>query len=383
MGFLEAFDTLHAMASDATGLDDFGATDYHEPMRLLLADIDEHTVLSEAGIELMRQNLVVLLAGRLMTQHGLKSTPESARVAVEQPLVITGFPRTGTTVLQRLLDADPQFQSLPFWLAKMPMPRPPREAWEDHPVYQEVRQGLADLFSLVPDFRTLHPMRPQTGDECRWSIDQSFWTTTLAGTLVIPNYTRWLISSSPARAYDYHRRVLQLVAHGDQRPWLLKDPSHLFALDTVVDLFPGTRFVYTHRDPTECISSVSNLVWAFRPLAEPTLTREQVGTQMLEFWSAAVGKAEAARARLGEQHFCDIHVDETRTNPVATAERIYDYFDIPVPDTTRQAWEAAVTSPTTLAHKSRAQKPQEFGLTRKRVEAAMPEYVRRYAQLKR
>ena len=42
--------------------------------------------------------------------------PEAAEVSVVRPLVLCGMPRTGSSLLQRLLSYDPAARSLPLWV---------------------------------------------------------------------------------------------------------------------------------------------------------------------------------------------------------------------------------------------------------------------------
>ena len=143
MAMAARFDELHDLAAKATGMDDFGTSDYVAPLRHLLDDYDRHNNFPASGEQVIVADLVGQLAGRLFAQSGFKSRPELADAPVEKPLFILGMARTGTTALLRLLSRDPATQSLPLWLAMTPMPRPPRDTWDSHPCYQQVVQGLA------------------------------------------------------------------------------------------------------------------------------------------------------------------------------------------------------------------------------------------------
>lgn len=58
-------------------------------------------------------------------------------------------------------------------------------------------------------------------------------------------------------AYAMHRRVLQQLQW--QVPgarWVLKAPSHLFAMDALLHTYPDARIVQTHRDPVTVVASL-------------------------------------------------------------------------------------------------------------------------------
>ncbi|BBZ68889.1 hypothetical protein MINS_43180 [Mycolicibacterium insubricum] len=137
---------LHASASKAVGLDDFGSDDddYREALAVLLESYRRDADLTELGSKMSRFFLRNALVARLMSEASWKANPSYAQVPIERPIFVTGLPRTGTTALHRLLTADPAHQGLQLWLAEFPQPRPPRETWSEDPVFASrgaIRQG--------------------------------------------------------------------------------------------------------------------------------------------------------------------------------------------------------------------------------------------------
>jgi hypothetical protein len=56
----------------------------------------------------------------------------------------------------------------------------------------------------------------------------------------LPGYSAWRRGQDWTGAYRRHRRNLQLIGLPDAgRRWVLKNPSHLFALDALLDVYPG------------------------------------------------------------------------------------------------------------------------------------------------
>ena len=61
-------------------------------------------------------------------------------------------------------------------------------------------------------------------------------------------------------AYARHKENLQLVGLNDpEKRWVLKNPSHMTALDALMAVYPDALIVYTHRDPVVCIASSCSL----------------------------------------------------------------------------------------------------------------------------
>jgi hypothetical protein len=295
MSLLSSFDAFHEQAAQLTGLSDFGLTDYVEPMKLLLSDLDKYCPHTEAGLQFTQGALVGSLISRLLAAKGFKDNPEFANAGIEKPLIITGMPRTGSTSLQKLLAKDPNSQWLPPWLGGAPMPRPPEDTWESNPFFQATKQGLEHIYQAIPEVLAMHPMKAGEADECRYAIGSAFWSPDIAFTGPMSgDYAHWLTSEKPLYAYRYYRKLLGLIAGGDKRQWILKDPTtHPFAPETMLEVFPDARIVYTHRDPASAMSSVSNMLYYVRGLRVSGLKPEENGRDQLAFWSPAIERLEA------------------------------------------------------------------------------------------
>ena len=100
---------LHASATKAVGLDDFGTDDdnYREALGMLLESYQRDADLTEFGSKMCRFFVRNALVARLMSEAAWKQYPQHADVPIERPIFVTGLPRTGTTALHRLLTADP------------------------------------------------------------------------------------------------------------------------------------------------------------------------------------------------------------------------------------------------------------------------------------
>jgi hypothetical protein len=277
---------------------------------------------------------------------------------------------------------DPQLQSLPFWLAHVPMQRPPRETWESHPAYQQVAAGLTAMLTDNPGIKEIHPMFADAPDECRWSLDQSFWANTVGFALQLPPYSQWIHEADPTPAYEHHRHVLQVVAGGDRRRWLLKDPSHIAALPSLMKVFPGTRVVFTHRDPVDALGSTISLNWAATSQRESGPTKQQVAQRALKTWTAKLNDAERCRRQLPAHRFVDVHMLECKRDPLAVIRRVYEAFDLPISADMLSAWKKELAQDPSQGHGAHRYTLDEFGIDRVEVQALIcDEYHERYRQV--
>jgi Sulfotransferase family len=99
---------LLAEARTRTGLSDFGPGHFREPLEVLTRSMREEAQLHAMGLAVQSERLVNALANRLRRIELLRRHPEIADEQVEVGVVILGLPRTGSTLLQRLLAATPQ-----------------------------------------------------------------------------------------------------------------------------------------------------------------------------------------------------------------------------------------------------------------------------------
>lgn len=382
MKFSKQFEYLHQLASERTGLNDFGPADYEDAMRLVLSDIDKYATYNEAGVQTIFAQIVNNLAGRLVAQKSFTDHPELLDTPIEKPVFIIGTPRSGTTVLHRLITSESSIQTLPYWLGNLPVPRPPRDQWEDNPWYQMVDQEYVQKFYKArPEAATLHPIKADKADECRWVVDQSFWNTYFLSAVTAPNYTKWGMETDKLPVYEYYRKVLAIVSNGDTRPWMLKDPAHMFCIDAIMSVFPDARILQTHREPVTGIASTSNLVWAMRRDLEPELTAPDVGELILKTWGVGLKMMEESRRKYDKKQFFDVHMLETRHHPLETMQRIYEHFEMPVSEETLTAWSDELERDPNQEHSIGKYEAGDFGINETNVAEHVGVYAERYKKV--
>ena len=231
-----------------------------EPLQVLLHSYEHSAGLTGVGNTMAASFLRGALAARLMSQAGFAQHPAHADVAIERPVFVTGIQRSGTTMMQRLLHADPAAQGLEMWLTQLPQPRPPRETWDDDPVYVMLRDGFEQHHAENPELAGIHFMTADTVEECWQLLRQSLTTAAYPALAHLPEYAAWLRQADWVPAYERYRRNLQLIGLNDVgKRWVLKNPSHLDALDALMAVFPDALVVQTHRDPVTCVGSACSL----------------------------------------------------------------------------------------------------------------------------
>jgi hypothetical protein len=265
----------------------------------------------------------------LLTQAQFSAHPEHAGVRIERPIFVTGLPRTGTTALHRLLHADPMAQGLEMWVTQYPQPRPPRETWESDPIFTAMQQAFAAHHVESPDFMGIHYMDATTVEECWRLLRQTGKSNSYEALANVPRYTEWLAKQDWTDAYVRHRQNLQLIGLNDQdKRWVLKNPSHMSALDALMTAYPDALVVYTHRDPVTCIASSCSLSAETTAEHSTTYVGETIGRTQLDLWSRAYHAFHDARPKYDQDQFADVAFKDLLTDPIGVTRALYDQWDL-------------------------------------------------------
>ena len=322
----DRFDELHTAASARKGgLDDFGDRSYHEGMRALLDALDAKppsVLYAGAAQEL----IVAALTSRLHTQAQWAAYPSYRNREIPRPLVVVGVPRTGTTALHNLLSQDPQFQGIEKWLCNAPLVRPPEHEWEAHPQYQACAAGVEHMFITAPEVMQAHGVLASAVDECLVPMAQHFTSNWFPSQLDIPKYDQWLLAADETASFRRYKDILRLVGLNDDRPWLLKNPSHVFGIEAMLAVFPDACVVQTHRNPLSSLASVVNLLGNFMvAFAGEDINRPHRLVRETAFWAEAVKRTMTAQDRHPER-FVNVLQPDIRRDPLGVVRNIYDKF---------------------------------------------------------
>jgi hypothetical protein len=369
---------LHASAAKITGLEDFGTDDYGDGLAVLLESYAAEADLTPLGKKQQRAFLRGALVARQLSEAAWNSCPEHGAVVIERPIFVTGLPRTGTTALHRLLTADPAHQGLEMWLTRAPQPRPPRETWAENPVFQGIQAGYAQHHIEHPEFMGVHYMAADQVEECWQLLQQSMRSISYECLAHVPAYSSWLRGQDWTVTYRRHRRNLQLIGLPDtDRRWVLKNPSHLFALDALLQVYPDALVIQTHRAPRTAIASVCSLA-AQASAGWSTMFRgEVIGRSQLELWVCGLERFTAARARHDPAQFYDVDYDDFVADPIGAVESSLAHFGLPLSGAAADAMRVMLArSATGQAKSAHRYTLADFGLTGEEVDERFAGYRR-------
>ena len=340
-----SFDDICAAATRTTGLTDFGFADeagHEQAFRMLVDDLASPDAgLTGVGNYFMRSQVKSALVARLLTQARFAEFPQHAEVAVERPIFVLGLPRTGTTALSRLLCADPAHQGLEMWLTEFPQPRPPRDTWDDDPIFTAMQAAFQQHHVTNPEFMGIHYMDATEPEECWRVLRQTGKSLGFESLAHVPAYSAWLAGQEWVDAYERHRQNLQLIGLNDQdRRWVLKNPSHLIALDALMTVYPDALVVMMQRDPVTSVASACSLSAEATAGHSTTFVGETLGRDQLGHLTRQWDAFWTAREKYDERQFFDVDYRAFVQDPVGTVGAIYDAFELPWSDAARAAVQA-------------------------------------------
>ncbi len=336
--------TVLADAQRKEALTDWGPGEFEGPLRVLLADY-AHAVsradLGAVGVHILRSGIVHGLRMRLRAQEWIRRHPEILDERVAAPIVVVGMMRSGTTLLQRLLAADPRFHCAYGWEVVEVAPRLDYrfggvDVVDPRIAVSEAREAKSR--ELAPELFAIHPMYARQAEEEIVFLADAFLSHVPESGAHLPVYRTWLDEQDFTPAYDYLHRALQFLqwqkrqAGSTAQRWVLKSPAHLGYLDALRARFPDLHIVHMHRDPRTTIASGASLNATLHAMHADRVDRNRVGAQWLQRMGWTNDRAMAARDGWGcdGAPVTDVAYDDAVADPIGQVARVYDAVGLPL-----------------------------------------------------
>ena len=319
---------LMAEVEKLTGLSDWGAGDFLEPLQRFLWSLQHEANLTPTGAEVFRQETLRLLSNRLQLGAEFARLGQESFVPLARPLFVVGLFRSGTSLLHNLLTQDPSARWLHLAEALYPVPSPSAEHWAT-----DLRLGRASALvhfqnGLAADFVKAHSIAANKPAECSRLFEHGWIGHLFDFRANVPSYAEWLLHQPLREPYrDYHRQLQYLsLAWPPESHWVLKAPAHLYALETLVAEFPSARIVYLHRDPQEFLPSCCSLTAAGRKRFSDRVDPAAIGAYWLRRLAELARRSTDARRSIPPAQIFDVNYAELVANPLQTVHTIYEYF---------------------------------------------------------
>ncbi|MDP9183840.1 MAG: sulfotransferase [Actinomycetota bacterium] len=372
-------DALLAAATAKAKSDAFGDMWFLEPLTVLVDALNNEAQLNELGFQMTERRLSALLVDRLRLRLYQAEHPEVLDEKVHLAAEICGLPRTGSTLLHRLLASSPQLTSTASWECSYPLPFPGE-------VDGEVRKGKAQkmmemFLELSPDFADIHTISWDQPEEDILLLDRTFTAMSWDSFYWVPSYGVWLRSYDQGRAYGELREWLQVLQHQDAtrrgQKWVLKSPHHLTAVDTVLDEFPEAKIVMTHRTPTSAVPSYASMVHEMSARYSDVLDKPAIGRYWNDRFVEALSRLQASHAKRPDR-FVDVPFKATVAEPLETGKRVMAGLGLDMTAADEAAFDAYLARNSEERHGTHTYTAEDFGLSAEQLDNDFRFYTEEY-----
>jgi hypothetical protein len=387
----DAFDltTVLADAQRKEALTDWGPGEFEDPLGVLLADY-ARADLNTIGTHILRAGIVHSLRMRLRTQEWIRRHPEILDERVAPPIVVVGMMRSGTTLLQRLLAADPRFVCAYGWEVVEVAPRLDYEftgfdVADPRIAISEAREAKSR--ELAPELFAIHPMYAREPEEEIVFLADAFLSHVPESGADLPRYRSWLDEQDFTPAYEYLHRMLQFLQWQKRQiglqpqRWVLKSPAHLGYLDLLRAQFEDVHIVHMHRDPGTTIASGASLNATLHAMHADAVDPHRVGAQWLQRMGWTNDRAMATRDGWSDEtaRVTDIGFDDAVADPIGQVTRVYDAVGLPLTDEAEEAMRRWLAERPREAARPPYGLP-DYGLRPEQVDERFALYNKRFGQ---
>lgn len=380
--------TLLRQAEQQTGLSDFGPDDFRPGLEVLIDSINTHGSVNADRWQDANEFLLRLLKNRLWFAADLRDHPDILEQELLPPVVILPLPRTGSTKLQRMLDASRAFQPLLFWRMFMFARIPGLPDGGRTERLQETRDYERWLYTVCPDYIKGHPIFADEADEEQILNRFTFRAPMLTTMFYAPEATRWVGQSDPTPMYRYLRMQLQYMQwqhHRDHvRPWLLKSPMNVGNEPHLIAQFGRQqKIICPHRDPVNIVCSIvrtseyTSSVYSDLLANNPRLAQEKA-QRIMQMLAAAAERHIRWREQNPDIEILDLSYTEINRDSVAVLRKVYRFLGLSLSADIEAAikdWERDESRNKFVRN---TYSSAEFGLTDSEIRSAFRPYIDRF-----
>jgi hypothetical protein len=365
-------DALRSAAEKQTGLSDWGSEDFwpgFETLARAFAADETQTIVGRASL---RIEMLHRLKNRLRLEAAVKREPAILQSPVRRPLFIIGFPRTGTTLLHKLLAQDPNVHVPLQWKLYSPLPmNVPQEEIERR--IREANSLLRFAAMIAPQWSIIHPTNAEEPEECIFLLTDNLTYVLRAN---IPAYVEKYLHTDLKPVYENFRQHLQALQwQQPERSWTLKSPLHLWGLQALLATFPDARIIQTHRDPKKALPSWFSLAAALGKMHRRSVDMEQIAKDWLPLWKIGMERAQAVRASANPDQFLDLHYKDLIADPLAAVRQIYKHFGDELTPEAEASMTRWLKDHAHGAHEKHRYSAAQYGVSDEQITSELSDYI--------
>lgn len=367
---------LMELAAARAGCRDFGDPGFSEGLDLLCRSCREDAALNAFGRIAVKIHITNALVARLLRVRARKRFPERFERTLNQPIFVIGLPRSGTTLLHRLLSLDDEARALKTWEVRKPLAEPGPDLRR-----AATRAQVALLKMAAPRIDAKHHVDADEPEECVFLLDGSLRSMSFWMMAPVYGYDRWLRSQDMRGPYREYREHLQLFQReAPRRRLVLKAPAHTLHMDALLAAVPEAMVVQTHRDPIPIVGSVNSLFVSFHGAVTSSLDVERTARINLGGLEVMAWRSLELRERAAPGEILDLRYDDLAADPAGQVERIYDHFGLSFTGTFRSRIVEWLATRPKRAFGQHSYRVEDFGFRRDELEERFAAYRARFLE---
>ncbi|NOX84984.1 MAG: sulfotransferase [Chlorobi bacterium] len=241
------------------------------------------------------------------------------------PIFIIGFWRSGTTLLHNLLCKNPLFGYVTTFHSVFPNHILWNQKWLKPlmtPVLPEKRPGDNMKFDFdypQEEEIALGNMQPVSfynffyfPDDTEKIINESLFFKNVTETEI----KRW--------KREYMRLIKTALINTDGECFTSKNPSNTFRIKTLLEMFPGARFIYLHRNRYDTLISFRKFVHEVDAgITLQDYDHERLDREMIRLYKLLHEKYEQDKSLIPKGRLVEIDFEVFENNKLKEIERIY------------------------------------------------------------
>ncbi len=319
-----AIEALVDEARRKARLTDLGNDGHLHALEMLVRSINDEAELTATGRLIQKSRLTRALVHRLRIEELLRRHPEIHDIDLGTIIMITGLQRTGTTIMHRLLNSNPDIRGVSGVEALEPVPAGNVEAHGTRASKLRAMLAQRTISYLSPQFMAVHPVDPNEPEEDVMLLDLNFMSQAPEATMHVPTYSRWLEEQDHTQTYEYFRKILQVLCwQHPGRCWVLKTPHHMEYLNVFLKVFPGATVVQTHRDPRKALPSFCSMVAHGRAIFSDHVDPKEIARHWCRKTHRMVELTLQTRAEANPGRFVDVSYYDLIKDPMTQLHRIH------------------------------------------------------------
>ena len=352
-------ETLHKLAERETGLSDFGDPYYREGLDVLLQSIEKDANLHFFGRFGTRMVILTYMSQRLLFVAAQKRIPDAFCSEINAPFIIVGVPRSGTTILHRMLSVDPGNAGIPMWRLYRPFPfigkKDNRQA--------TTRWELQFRRPIFPEMDSKHIIREDKEEECIWMLGLTLHSICFWVVAPVFSYAEWLFAQDQKKCYQEYSLLLkaqQLATPGKRL--VLKAPDHTPNLGTLLSAIPNARVIQLHRNPTTCLTSANSMFYSAHRAVTHDINVQRMAEINKRMYTHYLEGGQKSRSDSAVNNaVLDVQYDQLVKDPMQTVKDIYAHFGVPWSDEYEERLKSFLSNHPKDKHGAHHYTPEQFG----------------------